>query len=93
MLEAEGCTYASDVYSFGVVVWEVLTREAPWANKARPRDIICAVLKGLRPTMPADAPADMAAMAESCWSGVPGERPSFKEIMKGIHANGTTGEV
>ncbi len=88
MLEAEGCTYASDVFSFGVVVWEVLAREPPWADKARPRDIICAVLKGLRPPMPAGAPADMADMARRCWSGAPGERPSFKEIMEGMRGTG-----
>ncbi|CAM9415830.1 unnamed protein product [Ectocarpus fasciculatus] len=40
VLESGGSTYKSDVYSFGIVVWEVFSRQLPWANKTRPRDIL-----------------------------------------------------
>jgi len=65
-------------------------RERGSLGRQGPRDIICAVLKGLRPTIPADAPADIAEIARRCWCGVPGERPPFKEIMEGIRATGET---
>ncbi|CAN0134909.1 unnamed protein product, partial [Hapterophycus canaliculatus] len=40
VLDSEGSTYKSDVYSFGIVVWEVFSRERPWANKTRPTEIL-----------------------------------------------------
>lgn len=85
MLGAAGSTYASDVYSFGVVVWEVLTRELPWASVTHPRDIfIRVVLNELRPEIPAGAPADMADVVRACWAGEPGARPTFAAVMKSI---------
>lgn len=88
MLEAEGSTYESDVFSFGIVAWEVLSTELPWANKTRPRDIICAVLKGLRPVFPVDAPIDIADVAKACWAEEPEARPKFSAIMEGMKMKG-----
>ena len=60
MLNAAGSTYSSDVYSFGVVVWEVRSRELPWATVTHPRDVyIRVVLNGLRPVIPDDAPTEI----------------------------------
>ncbi|CAM9095313.1 unnamed protein product, partial [Laminaria digitata] len=57
----------SDVYSFGLVVWEVLSRELPWAAEAHPRDIhIRVALKGQRPVIPDDAPDQIANVARAC---------------------------
>lgn len=87
MLEAEGSTYQSDVFSFGIVAWEVISTELPWANKIRPRDVICAVLKGLRPVFPFGAPVDIADMAKACWAEEPAARPKFSTIMEGMKYN------
>ena len=83
VLDAPGSTYASDVYSFGIVAWEVLSRELPWANVARPREVyIYVVLKSLRPDMPVDAPIDIVNMIKACWAGEPDARPTFSTIMQ-----------
>ncbi|CAN0277211.1 unnamed protein product, partial [Scytosiphon promiscuus] len=82
VLDSPGSTYASDVYSFGIIAWEVLSRELPWANVARPREVyIYVVLKSLRPDMPVDAPTDIVNMIKACWAGEPDERPTFSTIM------------
>ena len=88
MLHAAGSTYASDVYSFGIVVWEVLSREIPWATVTHPRDIyIRVVLNDLRPVIPDDAPTEIADVARACWVGEPGDRPTFMAIMEDMKSN------
>ncbi|CAN0266120.1 unnamed protein product, partial [Laminaria digitata] len=89
VLNANENTYASDVYSFGIVVWEVLSRELPWATLARPKDIFIRVVwKELRPVIPDGAPAEISDLARECWVGVPGDRPTFSAVMKGMKSNG-----
>ncbi len=81
VLDSPGNTYASDVYSFGIVAWEVLSRELPWANVARPRDVyIYVVLKSLRPDIPIDTPTDIGNVIKACWAGEPDARPTFRKI-------------
>eukprot|EP00903_Cladosiphon_okamuranus_P017814 g16394.t1 len=86
VLESEGSSYESDVYSFGIVVWEVISRELPWAKKTRPRDILTAVWRGDRPSFPVDAPADIADIAKACWCAEPKERTTFSAILEGMKA-------
>ena len=88
VLESGGSTYKSDVYSFGIVVWEVLSRELPWANKTRPRDILSAVLMGIRPSFHVDAPSDIVGIAKSCWGGEPEDRTTFRAILEDMKAKG-----
>lgn len=75
-------TYESDVYSFGVVVWEVVTTELPWAKAARPRDVLCAVLRGDRPEFPAHAHTGIAGIARRCWADEQKDRPAFLSLMQ-----------
>jgi len=82
VLEKQKISKASDVYSFGMVVWEVLSRQTPWADQAQPRDIyLRVVIHGDRPVIPADAPADIAEMLHGCWAQEPKRRPSFQALL------------
>ena len=85
VLDSGGSSYPSDVYSFGIVVWEVLSRERPWANKTRPSEILTAVLRGARPSFRADAPADIVDIARACWGGEPEERTTFGAVLEGMN--------
>lgn len=82
VLDTDGTSYASDVYSFGVVVWEVLSREMPWAEECRRNIYVRVVIKKHRPEIPVDAPADLAKIINACWDCMPKRRPTFDDIMK-----------
>ena len=70
------------MYSFGIVAWEVLSMQVPWVDEATPLNIYKRVVFKLeRPTIPADAPADIAAVVLSCWAHLPEDRPSSRAIM------------
>ncbi|CAM9727443.1 unnamed protein product, partial [Hapterophycus canaliculatus] len=82
VLEKNAASNASDVYSFGVVVWEILSRDIPWADQALPRDIyLRVVVHGDRPAIPANAPTDISDMLRACWAQAAEDRPTFREIM------------
>ena len=84
VLEKQTTSKASDVFSFGIVVWEVLSRELPWADQAQPRDIyLRVVIHGDRPAIPADAPVDIAEILLGCWAQEPTERPTFQALADG----------
>ncbi|CAN0434303.1 unnamed protein product, partial [Discosporangium mesarthrocarpum] len=93
VLNQHKTTQSSDVYSYGIIVWEILTRKVPWEEVRRPVDIMLKVLNGKRPQgLQEDnshAPcSDMRQVMEKCWVGTPGERPSFKDVVKLLEDEG-----
>lgn len=80
MLDAQGTSYESDVYSFGVVVWEVLSRQIPWADECLRNIYVRVMIKDDRLDIPSDAPTDMADIMKACWAGVSRDRPTFNDI-------------
>lgn len=69
-----------DVFSFGIVLWEILTREEPYANMHYGQIIGGIVNNTLRPTIPSDCDPEWRRLMEQCWAPDPGVRPSFTEI-------------
>jgi len=51
VLEGEQPNYSSALYSFGIIMWEIITRQVPYANE-HPIKIISKILGGLRPIIP-----------------------------------------
>ncbi len=77
---------AVDVYSFGMVLWELATREHPFASLAgdstgdgddRPQ-LRNAIVEGERPPLPG-APTD--ALMARCWARDAAARPTFAAIV------------
>ncbi|XP_076945181.1 RAF-like serine/threonine-protein kinase 20 [Bidens hawaiensis] len=69
-----------DVFSFGIVMWEILTREEPYANMHYGAIIGGIVNYTLRPTIPSDCDPEWRRLMEQCWAPDPAVRPSFTEI-------------
>jgi len=71
-----------------MVVWEVLTREIPWADVSHEDLYRRIVIAGDHPVIPEDAPGDLAETALACWARSPGKRPTFSYILEGMKAGG-----
>ncbi|KAL8205596.1 hypothetical protein R6Q57_009147 [Mikania cordata] len=69
-----------DVFSFGIVLWEIHTREEPYANMHYGAIIGGIVNNTLRPVIPSDCDPEWRRLMEECWALDPAVRPSFTEI-------------
>ena len=79
----------ADVYSFAVVMWEIATRDVPWADfdKVDFMSFVETLQRllptGVRPRVPDEVdrahPAYCAVMRR-CWATQPDERPTFTDI-------------
>ena len=81
LLDVRPYNHKADVYSFAVTLWQLHTREKPWA-RVPVWNIPTLVVAGQRPECPADMPADYAALVRRCWAPEPAARPSFSEILE-----------
>ncbi|EJD36967.1 kinase-like protein [Auricularia subglabra TFB-10046 SS5] len=80
---------ASDVYAFGMLVYEVLTRERPWAGLPDARVIlevhsrrhpsVDALRHSLWPSFPSRV---WARLCRRCWKLAPDDRPSMPAIVE-----------
>lgn len=80
--------YASDTYSFGIVVWEILSRQTPWAGEGIEEICRRVVATNDRPEMPIDAPKDLADITRECWVAEPNNRPRMDDILQKMKARG-----
>ncbi|GLI70119.1 hypothetical protein VaNZ11_014925 [Volvox africanus] len=71
-----------DIYAFGIVMWEVLTRQPPYAEFAPDFEGLPArVIEGLRPRFPTHCPAAYRALAQGCWCRDPARRPTAAAVV------------
>jgi hypothetical protein len=67
------------VYSFGVFLWQLITRQVPFASMT-PVQAAYAVAEGRRPDIPASTPARLKEIIQACWNQNSHQRPSFTYI-------------
>jgi ankyrin repeat protein len=75
------CTYESDMYSFGMVLWELASRQFPYAD-GNDMQAMGWIKDGEKETIPADCPPEMAQVITDCWKTNPAERPSSAATSK-----------
>lgn len=76
----QGNSQKSDVWSFGVTVWEVLTRQNPYANMDLIQVATNVCYKNLCPETPPHTPTIIAQLLASCFQRKPELRPHMREI-------------
>eukprot|EP01102_Stenamoeba_stenopodia_P009474 TRINITY_DN2796_c0_g2_i2.p1 TRINITY_DN2796_c0_g2~~TRINITY_DN2796_c0_g2_i2.p1 ORF type:complete len:572 (-),score=128.79 TRINITY_DN2796_c0_g2_i2:239-1954(-) len=80
VINSQKYTEKVDVYSFGVILWELITRQAPYAG-IKPLQVLFAVVQGSRPQIPYNCPPGLSQLITSCWHHNPDRRPHFVDII------------
>ena len=76
-------------FSFGVVLWELLTRQRPYADADVPVFLLMMSLGNGTLALPplreeaigGPAASGLARLCERCMQAVAGDRPSFREVL------------
>ena len=79
VIRHESYSSNADVYSFGIVLWQLITREVPFATMT-PVQTAYAVAEGHRPEIPSSTPEHLRRIIEACWDEDSQKRPSFTYI-------------
>lgn len=79
VIRHESYSSNADVYSFGVCLWQLITREIPYATMT-PIQAAYAVAQGQRPEIPTSTPARLQDIIRACWDHDSHKRPSFTYI-------------
>eukprot|EP00730_Choanoeca_flexa_P006063 TRINITY_DN12075_c0_g1_i6.p1 TRINITY_DN12075_c0_g1~~TRINITY_DN12075_c0_g1_i6.p1 ORF type:complete len:479 (+),score=112.03 TRINITY_DN12075_c0_g1_i6:209-1645(+) len=76
---------AVDVYSYGIVLWEVATRELPYADMDMAMMTLTRKIVGpenLRPTLSKAVPLEWQELMRECWDSNAKNRPTFTELLQ-----------
>ena len=76
-----------DVYSYGMILWEMITKEIPYARKEPPQ-VVYMIISNKQPEIPDNTTDALRKLILSCWDREPAKRPTFTEIVK-IFEKGT----
>mmetsp|Transcript_25594 Transcript_25594/g.36064 ORF Transcript_25594/g.36064 Transcript_25594/m.36064 type:complete len:1059 (-) Transcript_25594:73-3249(-) len=83
VIRHESYSSNADVYSFGIVLWQLITREVPFATMT-PIQAAYAVAEGRRPEIPASCPEQLRDIISLCWDQDSQKRPSFTYIVMAL---------
>lgn len=70
----------ADVYSYAIVLWQLCTREDPYANISQIEAAGKVALEKARPPFPKGVPADIQSLISQCWAENPDERIPFEQL-------------
>ncbi|AVL94173.1 putative serine/threonine protein kinase receptor [Megavirus vitis] len=73
----------ADVYSFGIILWELMTRDQPYADMTIAAIAVAVIRDNKRPDYDGetDIPPEYIELMTNCWHIDPVIRPTFLEIM------------
>ncbi|KAK7037712.1 hypothetical protein VNI00_010938 [Paramarasmius palmivorus] len=81
----------SDIYSCGCLFYEIVTGLVPFNTLKRDPAIVMAVLRGERPSAPADVvnmSDDLWLLMNECWETEPGLRPTAYDLLRRLPTEG-----
>jgi mitogen-activated protein kinase kinase kinase 11 len=85
VIRHEAYTQTADVYSYGIILWQLLTREDPFADMGQIEAAAVVAMEMKRPPFPLDTPVTIKALIEQCWAEDPSSRPPFTEIVAALN--------
>jgi integrin-linked kinase len=72
---------AADMWSFALLLWELATRQVPFADLSPMEIGMKIALEALRVTIPPGISPHMARLIKICMNEEPGKRPSFDQVI------------
>lgn len=72
---------ASDMWSFAILLWELATREVPFAEYSATEVGMKIALEGLRVTIPPGISPHLSKLIRICMNEDPGKRPTFDMVL------------
>ncbi|PSN48447.1 Integrin-linked protein kinase [Blattella germanica] len=72
---------ACDMWSFAILLWELATREVPFADLSPMEVGMKIALEGLRITIPPGISSHLAKLIRICMNEDPGKRPTFDMVL------------
>lgn len=72
---------AADMWSFAILLWELVTRQVPFAEYSPMEVGMKIALEGLRVSLPPGASSHMSRLIRICMNEEPGKRPSFDQVI------------
>uniref|UniRef100_A0A8D3D8F3 Scaffold protein ILK n=1 Tax=Scophthalmus maximus TaxID=52904 RepID=A0A8D3D8F3_SCOMX len=72
---------SADMWSFAVLLWELVTREVPFADLSQMEIGMKVALEGLRPTIPPGISPHICKLMRLCMNEDPAKRPKFDMIV------------
>lgn len=79
--ESEINVQAANMWSFAVILWELATRQVPFASLSAIEVGMKVALEDLRLNMAASAPSHLSRLTKICMNEEPGKRPTFDQII------------
>ncbi|CAG08986.1 unnamed protein product [Tetraodon nigroviridis] len=72
---------SADMWSFAILLWELVTREVPFADLSNMEIGMKVALEGLRPTIPPGISPHICKLMKICMNEDPAKRPKFDMIV------------
>jgi len=71
---------SADVFSYGCLLFELVTRQCPFADRPALQAAVAVGLNRTRPTLPKETPLVLQTLIQSCWQHSAAARPSFASV-------------
>lgn len=84
VIRHESYSSNADVYSFGVCLWQLITRDIPFASMT-PIQAAFRVAQGERPLIPESTPSQLREIIKACWDQDSNRRPSFTWVAMALY--------